>query len=68
MWIRTAVAGGIALSLPLTLPPTNTRTQIMMRALAFFYHMSLSLLFTVWAELLLNDFNGDYGKASDFLG
>jgi hypothetical protein len=41
---------------------------MMMRAIAFFYHLSLSIHFTVWTELLLDDFNGDYSKASDFLG
>lgn len=40
----------------------------MMRAIAFFYHLSLSITFTVWTELLLDDFGGDFSKASDFLG
>ncbi len=39
-----------------------------MRAIAFFYHLSLSVHFTVWTELLLDNFDGDYSKASDFLG
>lgn len=49
-------------------PHTLTGQQIMMRAIAFFYHLSLSITFTVWTELLLDDFGGDFSKASDFLG
>lgn len=40
----------------------------MMRLIAFFYHLSLSITFTVWTELLLDDFGNDFSKASDFLG
>ena len=40
----------------------------MMRLIAFFYHLSLSITFTVWTELLLDDFGSDFARASDFLG
>lgn len=40
----------------------------MMRLIAFFYHLSLSITFTVWTELLLDDFGNDFSQASDFLG
>ena len=39
-----------------------------MRALGFFYHLSLAVLFTTFTELLLGDFGGDFSKTAAFLG
>lgn len=39
-----------------------------MRALGFFYHLSLAVLFTTFTELLLDDFGGNFAKTAAFLG
>lgn len=39
-----------------------------MRALGFFYHLSLAVLFTTFTELLLGDFGGNFSKTAAFLG
>lgn len=39
-----------------------------MRMIAFFYHLSLSILVATWTELLLDGFGNSYSKAAAFLG
>jgi ABC-type Mn2+/Zn2+ transport system permease subunit len=40
----------------------------MMRVIAFFYHLSLSILVATWTELLLEGFDNNYSKAAAYLG
>jgi len=48
--------------------PSFLTTQVMMRAIAFFYHLSLSILVATWTELLLEGFGNSYSKAVAYLG
>lgn len=43
-------------------------SQKLVRALGFFYHLSLAVLFTTFTELLLGDFGGNFSKTAAFLG
>lgn len=47
---------------------TNNNQQKLVRALGFFYHLSLAVLFTTFTELLLGDFGGNFSKTAAFLG
>lgn len=42
--------------------------QVSMRIIAFFYHLSLSVLVATWTELLLKGFDNNFSKAAAFLG
>lgn len=44
------------------------RAKKLLRALGFFYHLSLGVLFTTFTELLLNDFDNNFAKTAAFLG
>jgi MFS transporter, DHA1 family, tetracycline resistance protein len=46
----------------------RTRAKVCIRAIAFFYHLSLSILFTTFTELLLKYFDNHYAKTAAFLG
>lgn len=48
--------------------PAHTAKQKLVRALGFFYHLSLAVLFTTFTELLLGDFGHDFSKTAAFLG
>eukprot|EP00624_Nannochloropsis_granulata_P004632 evm.model.NODE_33050_length_15999_cov_35.200325.1 len=44
------------------------RAKKQLRALGFFYHLSLGVLFMTFTELLLDDFDNNYAKTAAFLG
>ncbi|KAM3569848.1 hypothetical protein VYU27_008061 [Nannochloropsis oceanica] len=44
------------------------RAKKLLRALGFFYHLSLGVLFMTFTELLLNDFDNNYANTAAFLG
>ncbi|EWM30078.1 major facilitator superfamily mfs_1 [Nannochloropsis gaditana] len=47
---------------------TIKRAKVSMRIIAFFYHLSLSVLVATWTELLLKGFDNNFSKAAAFLG
>lgn len=42
--------------------------QVIIRSIGFLYHLSITVLFTTFTELLLVFFKDDYGRAAKFLG
>lgn len=47
---------------------TSPPTQSLIRGMAFLYHVSLSVLFSTFTELLLDAFEGSYTRVAAFLG